>query len=232
MAESLSSICGKSFDEINKNFKKDALIKILLAIPEDSVVLHELATSVDSIKTKLELLEKERVTDSKTVTDLVAENVILKDKIGKLEKARRLADQRAYIYDVEVNGVEGVDAADDEKKCVELFTAMGAKVTANDIDACHKVPTRRKGQKQPVIVAFKSRKVRASVLACKKKLFEMNGKKEVKDQQFVSMHLSPYNKFIYLNALRVKAKKNGGDDPLRTYKYVWTNDHGITLIGK
>ena len=229
MMESLNSIRGKSFEDINKTFKKDQLIKLLLAIPEDSFVLQDLAKNVQALNEKLDTLKNEQMETSKTVVSLVTENVILKDKVAKLEKARRLADQRSYIYDVEVSGVEGVDAADDEKKCVELFTAMGATVTANDIDACHKVKTRRKGQKQPVIVAFKSRKVRATVLACKKKLFELNGKKAVKDQQFVNMHLSPFNKFIYLNALRVKVKKND-NNALRTYKYVWTNDHGITLL--
>ena len=71
--------------------------------------------------------------------------------------------------------------------------------------------------------------MRASVLACKKNLVDINDGKAISEQKFVGIHLSPFNKFIFLNALRVKLKKNT-TDAMRTFRYVWTNSNGITLL--
>ena len=149
MAEpaTLQDICGQTPAQLWR-VKKATLIKILLGIPEDSRILQELANDVKEMNKKIDEFRIEQVETSLKVIELVTENVLLKNRITKIEKARRITEQRSYIYDLEVSGIAGDNDADDEHKCVELFNEMGAEVSVDDIDACHKIPTRRKNCKK------------------------------------------------------------------------------------
>ena len=105
---------------------------------------------------------------------------------------------------------------------MDLFGDLGASIVEEDIDACHKVPTRREDKIKPVVIKFVSRKKKNQVLKAAKDNRTILKEKKI----FINEHLSPYNKFLFSNA---KKLQHTIDNPTGVYKYVWHKGGKIFL---
>ena len=92
------------------------------------------------------------------------------ERLRILENKSRDFEQRSRSDNVEIVGISGNDAQEDEKLAIDLFAKIGVNISPENISACHKVPTRRNDNRQPVIVKFTSRKFKENVLNSRKLL--------------------------------------------------------------
>ena len=98
-----------------------------------------------------------------------------------------------------------------------MFEEIGVKVKPLDIEACHRVPSKRKDNKKPLIVRFVNRKIRDNVFKARTKL------KSRKDggKIYINEHLSPHNRYLFNLALKRKKEKG--------YRFLWTKNGTVFL---
>ena len=221
-----------------KKVKKEELIDCILNSDEETPEIKSLTTAVESLNATLadfrqefESRYNEQKETSLKVVNLVVQNTILRNRIHNLEDKQRENEQRSRSENIEIIGINGKDAQEDENLAIDIFSKIGVTITSDQISACHKVPTRRKDKRKPVVIKFTSRKQKTEILNAKKNLWTtINVGKEDRDCVFISEHLAPFNKFIFLKCLSVKINKNRTDSK-RVFKYVWTKN-GTTLLRK
>ena len=194
-----------------KKVKKDQLENIILNIVPVGKEIIELRKSIDSLREDILSYRKEQVESSKIVTELVVANVRLEDNNKKLTQEVRDLQQYTRRNNIEIVGLqEGQNSAEDEKNALKLFKKIGVEVKDTDIEACHRIPTKRKDKVHPVIVRFVSRKVRDRVHFARQKLKSLDSK------IFINDHLSPFNRYLFNLGLMRKKELN--------YRYIWTRN--------
>lgn len=223
--QELKALTPSQLDKV----KKADLIKTLLETPDESASLKELTDAVKKLTATLASYHDEQVATSQQVVALVVDNRLLNDRLTRMEKKVRAAEQRSRVDEIVVTGIEGEDAQEDEELAIKLFNDMGVPVVESDIVACHKVESRRRGPK-PVVVRFVNRKTKHRIFAKKSVLFQMNEDSE-EDPIYINDHLSPFHNFIFLQCLRLKLKRGAPIEPdsPRKYQYVWTKK-GVTYL--
>ena len=140
------------------------------------------------------------------LVQLAAENARSKDEVQRLHGANTylengLHDLQQYSRrnNLEISGLqECKDSGEEEAKLLEFFHELGVTIEAGEIEACHRIPTKRKGKKKPLILRFANRRKRDKIFAARKQTTSRN--------LFVNEHLSPHNRWLYTLALEVKRK--------------------------
>eukprot|EP00795_Rhopilema_esculentum_P017783 gene17783-9462_t len=127
---------------------------------------------------------------------------LLDELIRKIEKI-----QYSRRNNLELSGfAECRDSEEEETKLQEFFQDLGVTIHTGNIEAGHRIPTKRKDMKKPLIVSFVNRRKRDEVFAVRK---QIKGRKI-----FVNEHLSPHNRWLYTLALEVERKSG--------YRFLWT----------
>lgn len=172
-------------------------------------------------------MKKEFATAQEEKDVMKKENAELRLKCGESENLIRELHQRLVQCEqysrqsnVEIRGLvetNGENVADLVRK---IGDAVGEAVRGDEIEACHRVPTREAG-KSTVIVQFKSRQKRDALL-------EMARKKRVKNSQvgiqseeqiYLNDHLCPALKRLLSLALARKREFK--------WRFVWTRNGKI-----
>ena len=74
---------------------------------------------------------------------------------------------------IEVTGLPDSERSEkDEHDAIKLFAEIGIVVNEMEIEACHRVPSKRRDNIKPVIVRFVNRNVRNKVFEARKRLKE------------------------------------------------------------
>ena len=108
-----------------------------------------------------------------------------------------------------------------EDTLIEIFNSLPEltnKVSPNDIDISHIMPSDRKDRKLIAVCRFKSRKTKFDILEAKKKSRNFKFKNQ---DIFISDHLSPFNRHLFANAVVKKRELN--------YKFLWSRNGAIFL---
>lgn len=167
-------------------------------------------------------LEKKLETESKKSAKLSAENDALRAKLAALEggaqdveKRLLLSEQYSRKTNLEIHGVvkkEGECVADIVTK---IGTAIGETIAHSDLETCHRVPTRN-ADKSNIVVQFKSRAKRDSVLHKAKKMRLNNQDLDLENQApvYVNEHLCPTLKKLLAMAVKRKYESK--------WKAVWS----------
>ena len=96
------------------------------------------------------------------LVEFAAENARLKDQVQRLhgpnmylENGLHDLQQFSRRNNLEISGLEECkDSGEEEAKPLEFFHELGVTIEAGDIEACHRIPTKRKDKKKPLIVRF------------------------------------------------------------------------------
>lgn len=159
------------------------------------------------ISAELKELRKELSEVIKLNQTLEAENKRLAQRVDELEQYSR-------INNLEIKGVRFTG---DPKIAVQkIGELLGEAVSDEDIDTCHKIPTRSPGENS-IVVRFVRRDKRHRFLAKARKQKLANNALGFSgtDPVFVNEHLTPANKKL-LGATVARKKQ-------KSWKYVWTN---------
>ena len=133
-------------------------------------------------------------------------------------------EQRTRINNVEIVGLPKPTLMESDTSVTVGFLNdhVDLDLSADEIEALHEVPSKRKDGKRLVIVHFKSRYRRDNILsACKEKLRNFNKNLEEPKRVYVNEHLSPTNKMLF--ALATKKKHE------LSYKFVWSKNGTVFM---
>ena len=152
----------------------------------------------------------------------------VKDENAKIKKdfSSRInaLEQRTRINNVEIVGLKKPSLMEtDATLSISLINELTeADITSDDIEALHEVPTRRKDNKRIVVVHFKSRNKRDSLLKqCKSALRLRNTNLSPENRIYINEHLSPENKRLFAMTTQKKIEFN--------YKFLWSKN-GIIFL--
>ena len=161
----------------------------------------------------------------------------LADRVSQISKAVDELQLYSFQYNLKIVGVPQSEvnekASDTVKKCLDIFSGIGASVKEFDIDSAHRVPTRRQnsrggatGSSQPIICKFARRIAKEAVMAKRKETGrlqpEIFGLPE--DSEFrigIYTHLTPRLQDLLHAA---KSFQQSHD-----FKYCWAKDSMILL---
>lgn len=171
-------------------------------------------SSFEELKVKCEGVLKENV-------QIRAENAALKVANDTLLKQVHQLEQYSRSNNVEIRGIPMTK----EENCLEILQNIGSKIdcplSTNDIDIVHRVPTADKGSTN-MIVRFvtRTKKMEYQKKAQKARLNTHSlGYTNGKDSPvYFNDHLSPSNKKLFSEALRLKKQKG--------WRFLWT-DQGV-----
>lgn len=167
-------------------------------------------------------LETKLETEAKKNTKLAAENEALRAKLASLEnglqdveKRLLLSEQYSRKTNLEIQGVVKKEGECVAEIVTKIGTVIGEAITAADIETCHRVPTRN-AEKSNIVVQFKSRAKRDSVLHKAKKMRLNNQNLDLENPApvYVNEHLCPTLKRLL--AMAVKRKYDS------KWKTVWS----------
>lgn len=153
---------------------------------------------------------------------LLSENKSLLDQLSALKLHVENLDQYNRNKNVEIDGVPEVPNEKIENIVSKLSNMVGVNICPEaDVQAVHRVPTKRKSGIKPIILQFSNRQKRNLFLQKSKGI-------QIKSTDFVSNvpqttvyvneHLSPSNKELLYRAKQLK--ENG-------YQFVWPKDGKI-----
>lgn len=168
----------------------------------------------EELKTKCEAVLRENAEIRAENVNLKGANEILQHKINQLEQYSR-------ANNIEIRGLPMTK----DENCVAVLQSIGTKINcplnANDIDISHRVPTANKCQTN-LIVKFVTRTKKLEFQK-KAQMARLNTNSlgymnEKQSPVFFNDHLSPFNKKLFAEALRLKKEKN--------WRFLWT-DQGV-----
>lgn len=179
-------------------------------------------------KSNIERLQNEIISIKETVIqNLLEENKRLRKKIEKLESKNddvqedlveverhsHNLDQYTRRNNIEISGIpNSVKDKDLEGKCIDIFSSVDIDVKPEEIEACHRLPSRNANKDKNVIVRFVNRKViekacskesRNKLSACSK--LELGFQEDTK--LFFNENLSPYYRRLAWMCRELKRKK-------------------------
>jgi hypothetical protein len=230
-----------------KKLRAEDLIKIILLVPDNFLVpsiqsniekkIIELNAAVDFVKThaisntseiaqlKIDNIDLRIVNES-----LKHENISLVERLDNIDTF--LNDHEEHLNGIEqylrINNLEvvGLPVADDpgitvESTLLEIFNALPElidKISPDDIDIAHVIPSKRHDKKIVAVCKFVSRKTKQKIIEAKKKTREHKFKDEI---VYINDHLSPSNRKLF--ALASEKKKQLG------FKFLWTKQGSIFM---
>ena len=130
------------------------------------------------------------------IQKLLDENASLRSKVSKLEGDLQQNLQKQRENNIEISGIPTeVNDEELETTAISILTAIDCHVQPNDIQACHRLPSKR-GEKK-TIMKFVNRKNAEMALQNRKRLMELqtkdlgekfNGEEKI----FINENLTPY----------------------------------------
>ena len=149
---------------------------------------------IESLQNDMREYQNQQVVISCDLVELAAEKARLKDQVQRLHGANMylengLHDLHQYSRrnNLKRYGLqECKDSGEEEAKLLEFLHELGVTIEAGDIETCHRIPTKRKDKKKPLIVRFVNRRKRDKIFAARKQT--------TRRSVFVNEHLSPHNR--------------------------------------
>ena len=179
---------------------------------------------IEGLQNDLREYQNQQKVISGDLFELAADNARLKDEVQRLvhganmylENCLHDLQQYSRRNSLEISGLQECrDSGEEEAKLLEFLHELGVTIEAGDIEACHRIPTKRKDKKKPLIVRFVNLRKRDKIFTARKQTTRRN--------VFVNEHLSPHNRWFYTLALEVKRKSG--------YRFLWTSN-GVPCLRK
>lgn len=189
--------------------------------------IREMKESMGFINKAFEEMKKKFEAERVEKEALRKENVELRTMckehsrtIVQLEKRVVQCEQYSRRSNVEIRGVTQKENEDVAQLVSKIGEVIGEPISAGDMDACHRVPTREAG-KSNIVVQFRSREKRDSVLEKARKFRVKNNQIGIsgESQIYLNEHLCPTLK--QLLALAIVKKHECG------WRFVWTRNGKI-----
>jgi len=149
--------------------------------------------------------------------------------VQRLGRAIDEALEYSYKYNIKIVGVPekpNESAEETAQLCLNIFKAIGANTTYNDIDIAHRIPTKSKTTYNPIICKFTRRLAISDIFKQKKNLKDLTPRSlDVQSSSplkiMIFNHLTPKMQDIFRLAKEHKTKYE--------YKYCWARDSGVFL---
>ena len=191
-----------------QDIKKDDLVNLLFQNKEleEMSNLNDIRQSIQDMKDNVInhiLEENKRLRDKISILD---ENYARQNsKIVKLEKDLWDNSQYTRRNNIELSGIcESIDDEELEESVVGILNKIGVKCSANDIEACHRLPNARNSTRKHkrVIMRFVNRKLCEKALISRKSLKDIDLSDvnlKLKDSKiFINDNLCPYYKGLFV----------------------------------
>ena len=120
-------------------------------------------------------------------------------------------EQRTRINNIEIVGLKkpSLMQTDASMSLKLLNDIVGVETSQGDLEALHEVPSKRKDNKRIVVVHFKSRFLRDTVLEkSKAALREYNSNRDIAERAYLNEQLSPENKRLFAQTIKIKHELN------------------------
>ena len=141
-----------------------------------------------------------------------------KDEIIKnLQTRIAYLEQYTRKNNIEIHGVTETRDEDIEAIVCNIGRAIDVNINKNDIEAAHRIPTRRNDAPRPIIVRFQSRKIKNLVTA--KKKVKITNRQALNTENASERNVFIYELSPYFKDLMWKAKQKGRD---KQWKFVWS----------
>lgn len=140
--------------------------------------------------------------------------------IAQLQKRLDQCEQYSRRSNLDIKGVVQAVGEDVTAVVCKIGAVIGEPIVADDIEVCHRVPT-RDADKTNVIVQFRSRQKRDSVLEKARKSRLRNSQIGINDESpiFVNEHLCPaLKRLLFLAGVRKRDYH---------WRYLWTRNGKI-----
>ena len=145
--------------------------------------IKELRAIVNSIDTNQQYVRDSYEEIKSKLEEILAENQQIKTENAELcktvkELEKKVIENEAVIYDleqygrremIEIDGFPAKYSEDIEELVIKVAAACEVNIKPEDIEAAHRVRSRTK-KNLPIIVKFKSRKIKELIMTNKKKL--------------------------------------------------------------
>lgn len=171
----------------------------------------------EDMKKRLREATEEREALRKSNEELRAKCKENENVIQQLQKRVVQSEQYSRRSNIEIRGLVEQDNEDVAELVGKIGDVLGEPITSSDIEVCHRVPTREAG-KSNVVVQFRSRQKRDSVLEKARKARVRNNQVGIPDDArvFVNEHLCPTLKRLLSLALARKRECQ--------WRFVWTRN--------
>ena len=181
---------------------------------------------IDRLNEIVEDFKKGQIEHSQLIVQLKTDLEKEKDENVKLKQdfSMRLnnLEQRTRINNIEIVGLKkpSLMQTDASMSLKLLNDIVGVETSQGDLEALHEVPSKRKDNKRIVVVHFKSRFLRDTVLEkSKAALREYNSNRDIAERVYLNEQLSPENKRLFAQTIKIKHELN--------FKFVWSKNGKI-----
>ena len=158
----------------------------------------------------LNALEARATQQDEKIKILSEENQLLKKEVERLTLENENHAQYTRKNNVIIHNIPLVKGEEQLTTAVKLFNAIGLPFTENEVDACHRLPTRNQKNPPPFLIKFVSRHRKVQMIqkikSTKPTADVIGGNKE--DMIFASDHLTRQNG-ILLQTAKQKLKPLG-----------------------
>lgn len=191
--------------------------------------------SVEFVSAQYDDISSFSSTVSKDIQSLTRKIDILFQRFDRLEKCFEDLEAYSYRFNIKIVGLPSDNQQGNESAlqtaelCIQLFRALNAEVTINDIDTAHRVPPRNKmaTHPAPIICKFVRRLAKDEVMEKWKNRSTLSaedlGLQHDNDISRLGLydHLTPKNQELFFEARKLKKELN--------YQYCWVKNGTIML---
>lgn len=212
-------------DELEGTQEEVKNIKIIKDIYKRLDILTRLENNNKEIKEKMQEATT-LIRELKGKVEMMEEVIKKKDEeINGLKGRINALEQYGRNRNIEIHNVPEKNGENLEEITQKISEKLGIKITEEEIEVAHRIPTKNTHKPKPIIVQFRSRKIRDKIVADRKKTITqrevvVNG---TSDRVFINENLSPYFKDLLWKA-KNRAKE-------LQYRFVWFS-RGKVLMRK
>lgn len=199
---------------------KKELQEVVVAINFTNAKFEELKNENTELKAQIKTLET-RVSE---LEQKDSETHKLEDELKKMKMSQNELDQYSRNRNIEISGLEQKTGENVLQLVCKLAQELQIEGFQQDqIEKCHRVPSRHPDKINSIIVQFKARSDRDNWMKNKKRVVTNNQiiDSPSKSRVFVNEHLTPYFKALLWQTKQF-AKKNN-------FKYVWVRNSKINM---
>ena len=187
--------------------------KILVEVRDEQKDIRE---SVDFLSEKFEEIKVGQRQNEREIEELKTRLKEKEDVIDNLHN--KLVETELYVRNrnIEIHGVAEHKEENVEEIICKVAKAVGVELSGNDIEAAHRVPTRKPGVPKPIVAQLSSRKKRNEIVAKRREEIynhQVNHTGEGTGKVFIYEQLPAQIKDLMWKT-KVQAKK-------KNWKYVW-----------
>lgn len=206
----------KMEDTIKTQFKEyDS--KFTSQLSDLKVAVEFCSSKIDEYETKVLEFNSKIVSLEKSQNQLKMENATLKQELSNYQIQLECLEQYNRNKNLQIEGIPEVSNENMPDIIGKLSDFINEPIDyKSDIQAAHRIPTRRSRGPRPIIIQLSDRKKRDSLLRKSKKikLVSKNFCADVPETNvYVNEHLTPYTKNLLFHAKKLKQQG---------YKYIWT----------